>query len=129
MKRWLYIMLVALCTVACSKGDDPSLVVAHTAKAYYDYLLQGKYDDFVAGMNFPDSIPDTYRSQLVDNAKMYMAQQNREHRGIQEIAVIRARVDTVTHTADAFLSFTYGDGSSEQVVVPMVQRRNIWYMR
>ena len=128
MKKWCCSLIVVLALMACSK-PEASEVAGQTAKLYYDYLLQGRYRDFVAGMNFPDSIPEQYRSQLVDNAKMYIAQQNKEHRGIQEIGVLKVSADTAQHTASVFLSFTYSDGNVEQVLVPMVERNGIWYMR
>ena len=130
MKKWccsiLVVMVIAL--VGCSK-PDPSEVVGQTAKLYYDYLREGRYSAFVDGMNFPDSIPEQYRSQLVDNAKMYMAQQKKEHKGIQEIGIQNATVDTAKHCANVFLSFSYYDGTTEQILVPMVEKNGVWYMR
>ena len=41
----------------------------------YDQLLAGKYEDFVAGTYMPYKIPDSYRKQLEDNARMFVAQQ------------------------------------------------------
>ena len=128
MKKWCYSILVVMTLVACSK-PDASEVAGQTAKLYYDYLLQGRYSEFVDGMNFPDSIPEQYRSQLVDNAKMYIAQQKKEHRGIQSVECLQAQADTAKHEANVFLSFTYLDGNVEQVLVPMVERNGIWYMR
>ena len=128
MKKWCCSILVVMALVDCSK-PNPSEVVGQTAKLYYDYLLQGRYNAFVDCMNFADSIPEQYRSQLVDNAKMYMAQQKQEHKGIQEIGVLKASVDTTKHTANVFLSFSYHDGTTEQVLVPMVEKNGVWYMR
>lgn len=128
MLKWCCKILVVMALVACSK-PDPSEVVGQTAKLYYDYLLQGRYREFVDGMNFPDSIPEQYRSQLVDNAKMYMSLQKKEHRGIQQVDCIQVKLDSVKHEANVFLSFTYGDGNVEQILVPMVERNGIWYMR
>ena len=51
-------------------------VAGRAAKAYYDQLLHGDYNAFVAGRYQPDSIPAAYREQLVANAKMFLGQQN-----------------------------------------------------
>ena len=49
MLKWCCKILVVMALVACSK-PDPSEVVGQTAKLYYDYLLQGRYREFVDGM-------------------------------------------------------------------------------
>lgn len=130
MKRIFYILLLIVVLFSCeSKKNDPGEIVGKTAKIYYDYLLNGNYDAFVAGMNQPERIPDSYREQLVANAKMFIGQQNEEHGGIKKIAVSTAKADTINNTGDAYLLLTYGDKTTEQVAVPMVKRNGVWYMR
>ena len=117
--------------VSCGKraGEDTSAEVAgRAARAYYDQLLHGDYNAFVAGRYQPDSIPAAYHEQLVANAKMFLGQQN-GHGGIKEVKFVSARADTSKHVADVFLTFAYGDGTAEEVVVPMVQHKGVWYMR
>ena len=63
--------VVAVLFVACSPEPKSDDVVAQTAKVYYDHLLHGQYDHFVDGTYRPDSIPDSYREQLIANARMY----------------------------------------------------------
>ena len=65
---------MAMAFVACSSELKTDELAANTARAYYDYLLQGQYDDFVAGMDGYEDMPESYRQQLVDNAKMFVAQ-------------------------------------------------------
>lgn len=96
---------------------------------YYQQLLDGNYAAFVDATYRPDSLPSTYRSQLVLNAKMFIEQQQNEHNGLKSVAVAHATIDEAQHTGNAFLTFTYGDGSSEQVVVPMVEHDGVWYLR
>ena len=113
----------------CSPKVDPADVAAQVAKQYYDYLLEGKYEAFVDGKYRPDSIPGSYRDQLVMNMKMFMGQQEREHRGIKEARIVNAVADTARHEANVFLVFCYGDSTVEEVVVPMVESQGIWYLR
>jgi hypothetical protein len=40
--------------VDTGEKNDPGEIVGKTAKIYYDYLLNGNYDAFVAGMNQPE---------------------------------------------------------------------------
>ena len=128
MKKLFY-FFVALLAVACSSGPDPGEVAAQAAKEYYTQLLAGKYEHYVDGFYRPDSIPASYRRQLIDNAKMFVGQQKDERRGILDVRVVNAVADTTKRSADVFLIFAYGDSTSEEVVVPMVQHRGVWYMR
>ena len=128
MKKLFY-FFVALLAVACSSGPDPGEVAAQAAKEYYTQLLAGNYEHYVDGFYRPDSIPASYRRQLIDNAKMFVGQQKDERRGILDVRVVNAVADTIKRSANVFLIFAYGDSTSEEVVVPMVQHRGVWYMR
>lgn len=128
MKKLFY-FFVALLAVACSSGPDPGEVAAQAAKEYYTQLLAGKYEHYVDGFYRPDSIPASYRRQLIDNAKMFVGQQKDERRGILDVRVVNAVADTTKRSANVFLILAYGDSTSEEVVVPMVQHRGVWYMR
>ena len=129
--RKILIVLYSLCLLfSCKKQEkDAAEIVGKTAKIYYDYLLHDNYEAFVDGSYRPDSIPPSYREQLIANAKMFIGQQKEEHQGIKEITISNATIDTLHHTGNAFLLFSYGDKTTEQVIVPMVERKGVWYMR
>ncbi len=131
MKNLLYLILASclLFIAACSEGPTPDELAGQAAKAYYELLIQGKYDQFVDGRYQPDSIPASYRDQLIANAKMFVGQQQDEHRGLKEVRLLRAQADTANHVASAYLIFVYGDSTSEEVVVPMVEVKGVWYTR
>lgn len=127
-------ILIVLCSLSllfsCKKQEkDAAEIIGKTAKIYYDYLLHNNYEAFVDGSFRPDSIPPSYREQLIANAKMFIGQQKEEHQGIKEITISNATIDTLHHTGNAFLLFSYGDKTTEQVIVPMVERKGVWYMR
>ena len=128
MKKLLY-LFVAMVIVACSSTPDQGEVAARAAKQYYGYLLQGNIASFVDGHYRPDSIPDTYREQLITNTKMYVNQQNEEHRGIKDIRIVDTKTDMQKHAANVFLVLSYGDSTSEEIVVPMVESDGVWYLR
>ena len=128
MKKLFYSFLASL-AVACASGPDAGVVAAQAAKVYYEQLLAGKYEHWVDGFYRPDSIPASYRRQLIDNAKMFVGQQKEERRGILDVRVVNGVADTAKHSANVFLLFAFGDSTSEEVVVPMVQHRGVWYMR
>lgn len=128
MKKLLY-LFVAMVIVACTSSLDEGEVAARAAKEYYGYLLQGNIASFVDGHYRPDSIPDTYREQLITNTKMYVNQQNEEHRGIKDIRIVDAKTDMQKHAANVFLVLSYGDSTSEEIVIPMVESGGVWYLR
>lgn len=128
MKKLLY-LFVAMVIVACTSSLDQGEVAARAAKEYYGYLLQGNIASFVDGHYRPDSIPDTYREQLIANTKMYVNQQNEEHRGIKDIRIVDTKTDMQKHAANVFLVLSFGDSTSEEIVVPMVESDGVWYLR
>ena len=125
------IVLAAMLLIACGgKSDDnPSEMVGRTAKLYYDNLLHGRYDVFVDGFYRHDSIPGSYRSQLIDNARMYVAQMNDDHHGLYRVDLIRATADTARNEGRAFLLLCFADSTREEIVVPMVRVEKLWMMR
>ena len=114
---------------SCSSGVEPAEVVCRVAKQSYDYLLEGRFEEFVDCHYQPDSIPASYREQLIANVRMFVAQQKSDHGGMVKVDVIRAEVYTALHSANAFLSVQYGDSTCEEILVPMVERESVWYLR
>lgn len=115
---------------ACkSEGPDAGQLAAIAAKGYYDLLLEGKYQEFVAGYNQPNRLPDGYHDQLVMNAQMFVEQQQDEHKGMTKVQILNAKADTAHHVADVFLQIAYADSTKEQIAVPMVEVKGEWKMR
>ena len=128
--RFLSMAVVAATLLSCGgESVDQEQLVATTAQLYYQYLLDGKYDDFVGGMDLHLSPSPSYKEQLRANAKMFVRQQEKIHKGIASIRVSGAEVDERNHAANAYLVFCYGDSTTEEVVVPMVERDKLWLMR
>lgn len=125
----LSLAVLLLSLAACRKQVDPAQMAAVAAKGYYDLLLEGNYEAYVDGFHYPDSIPASYRRQLLDNARMFIANQREAHKGIKRVEVTTAKADTATRSANVFLLFVYGDSVKEQVLVPMVESRGQWKMR
>ena len=88
----LSLSFVTLCMLSCHKteGQKPEEMAGRTAKAYYDYLIEGKYEAYTDGFYQPDSIPGSYREQLIVNAKQYAAQMKEDHGGLAAVKVAGA---------------------------------------
>ena len=66
------------------------------AKGYYDHLIHGEYEQFYEGLDHRTlsdgttlSTDSAYRSQMLDNLRQFMAQQEQAHRGVLEVRVFR----------------------------------------
>lgn len=132
MRKILFFFVFVFLIVSCSdkpSGPTAGQIAAHAAQVYYDQLLKGDYGSFVDGRYQPNSMPESYRQQLIANAKMYVDQQNKEHKGIKSVKVSAATADTAKHVANAFLTFSFGDNTKEEVVVPMIESNGTWLMR
>ena len=75
------------------------------------------------------------------NARMFVERIQKEHNGIKSVKALRAKVDTIKSRlsddpeaiqeiiAQAYLSVAFADSSKEEIVVPMVFKADIWYLR
>jgi hypothetical protein len=121
--------IVAALFVACSGEIDQEQLVANTALLYCQYLIDGKYDDFVAGIDQHVEQAEGYEEELRDNAKMFVVAQAKTRGGLVGIEKVGAEVNSDEHTASAFIRLHYADSTTEQVVMPMVERDGVWLMR
>ena len=99
------------------------------AEVYYGYLLHGDYEQFLAGRRGMDSIPESFREQLLTTYRQFMAQQKQFRGGIVSIEASRAVADSTLNRMQVFLLLNYHDGTTEEVVVPMVLNGDQWLMR
>ena len=99
------------------------------AKGYYQHLVAGEYEQFVEGRLMADLLPADYRSQLIEGYKQFVAQQLEARKGIQEVTVSRAYTDSLADYTNVLLMLCYGDSTTEEVVVPMVERDGRWMMK
>ena len=142
MKKSIVLLGVAISLigmVACStkvKQEERAMI---TAQKYYEQLVAGNYEGFVEGtINSQDSLPADYKEQLVLNAKMYVERMQNEHQGIRSVKALRAQVDTLKAnnsdeilaiTARAFVALNFADSTKEEILVPMVLKNDVWYLR
>ncbi len=111
--------------VSCrEKGPDEA---SRAAEMYYNYIIDGKYDEFVRSIAYSDSMTDEYRAQMVDLVAQYAA---REKSGRGGLAAVRILRDTVAgDVASVFLEVVFGDSTREEVSLPMVKCGDVWKMQ
>lgn len=117
-----------LLMASCGGGTKEDYA-AKAAKDYYDNLVAGRYIDYVNGIADGDSLPPSYKEQLLVNAKQFMAQQKEEHGGIVDVRTISSQVDSLHGRTDVFLLICFADSTKEEVVVPMVEHGGVWKMK
>ncbi|MCR4602276.1 MAG: hypothetical protein K5683_01915 [Prevotella sp.] len=130
MKRILY-MLLLLLALACSDrkeftDEDKAAAVARTC---YDALYSNHPQLFLDGRLHADQMPDSYRQQLLENYRQHVERVDREHQGVSNLQVTRAISDSTLHVIQVFLLLNYGDGTKEEIVVPMVEHQGKWLMK
>ena len=132
MKQLLYALFLAVLLLSsCSKKKetDHGAIAAEAAKHYYENLISGKYKQFLEGMNLPDKLPESYEHQMLENFKAFAKRQDKQRKGIKKVSIRSVKFFAKDSTASAFLLLHYGDSTTEEVVVPMLKRRGLWYMR
>ncbi len=128
--RRIYFFCPLLCLLlSCCGNVSKEELAGNAAKQYYSYLLTGDYEAFVDGTYRPDTLRKAYRDQLIENAKMLVGQQQEERQGIKSVELKAVQLDTARHSAEVFLILTYGDQSREEILLPMVEHDELWYMK
>ncbi len=130
MKNLLRIVALALfmTIVACSNPSREELA-SLAAKGFYEHLIRGEYESFLQGVNGSDSLPDDYKSQLLDNYRMYMNRMQLQHNGVRDIRISNAKTDSTLNYTNVFLVLCFGDSVNEEIVVPMVEHQGSWRMK
>ena len=130
MRKLVYLVLLVFLAqwAACSSPTREELA-SLAAKGYYQHLIEGDFDHFLEGRVMADSLPDDYRSQLIDGYAQFLAQQQKARGGINEVRVSRAFTDSTQQYTSVLLMLCYGDSTTEEVVVPMVERDGRWMMK
>lgn len=115
-----------LAFVACnnSSRDDAA---SKAAVAYYQCLIDGKYEEFVDGIAYSDSMTECYRSQMVDMMAQHAAIEKELRGGMVSVKAVSDTI--VENAASVFLEVTYADSTCEEISVPMTLCGEDWKMQ
>ena len=115
-----------LLLAACSKNYYTHEAVREAAEGYYTMLIQGDYKGFVDGYADAASMPEDYRSQLVDATAQTMADESM--RGLCSVATLNDILGEDS-TAVVMLQLNFSDSTTEQIELPLVLQEDGWKMR
>lgn len=121
--------LMGLISLMGCGGATPEELASLAAEGYYRHLTAGEYELFLQGKAGADSLPESYREQLLAGYKQFMAQQQTDHQGIRGLRTTNAVMDSALQLMQVFLLLEYGDSTQEEIVVPMVEHNGRWRMR
>ena len=126
-----FLLMAILLLCGCSRqGQSPEEQAGIAAKEYYDRLLAGDIDAFLNGKADIDSMPADYRSQMYAACEQYKKELDETHGGVAAITVSNARKDSTQQMMmQAFLLLNFRDSTKEEIIVPMVQRGEVWMLR
>lgn len=126
-----FLLMAILLLCGCSRqGQSPEEQAGIAAKEYYDRLLAGDIDAFLNGKGDIDSVPADYRSQMYAACEQYKKELDETHGGVAAITVSNARKDSTQQMMmQAFLLLNFRDSTKEEIIVPMVQRGEVWKLR
>ena len=94
--------------MGCS-GSSSEQQAAEAAQGYYQRLLDGYPDGFLAGKAAYDQLPADYRDQLVKANEQYMKDIQQKHNGLRSVVVSPnvGRKASTLHGVYAFLVLCY----------------------
>ena len=130
MRKSLVGIVGMLGVLGMSCGNPtPEEMASLAAKGYYEHLLRGEYEHFLNGKAGSDSLPESYREQLLAGYRQFMVQQDKVHHGIRDVRIVSAKTDSLLHYTNVFLVLCFGDSINEQIAVPMVEQNGSWRMK
>ena len=125
----LALLLLGGCISNSGEDSSPEFQASLKAKQCYEALYDGRVETFLNGREHAAEMPQGFRQQLLDGLKQHVREVDREHKGVRGIEVTRAVVDSTLGVTQVFLCINYGDGSLEEIVVPMVGHDKEWHMK
>ena len=128
MRGAVVIAAAVLAAAACEEKPATDLA-GKVAEGYYSLLKEDAWTDFADGYHRPDSIPQGYRRQLAASVKMAEKEQRALHGSIAGVKAVRTVADSTGGYAHVFLLVTREDSTAEEILVPMVERGGLWYMK
>ena len=125
MRRFIFFLLTAILLTACGKRLLSHEAAREAAVAYYTMLIDGDYEAFVDGYTYAATMPDDYRSQMVDAVAQTMASGM-----MHELRAVTAVADSLADsTAYVRLELQFADSTCQHIGLPLVLHPDGWRMQ
>ena len=122
----LVLSLFLLMLFACSNGHYTHKAAQKAAVKYYTMLIKGNYKGFVDGYAGSEDLPDSYRKEMGDLMKQFMA--DGEMPNLRKVTALSDSLGEDS-TAYVMLQLQYGDSIFEQIEMPLVLTKKGWRMK
>ena len=123
-----------LLTTGCGGKEAPLTEeqrASLAAKECYEGLyIHERPETFLDGRIDAGRMPQSFRRQLLDDYRQHLQQVARQRKGVRSISATNARRDKTLQLMQVFLTLSYGNGTQEEIVVPMVQAADgSWHLK
>lgn len=108
------------------ENTDLTEEVDSAAIKYYKLRSTGQYKDYVNAMQSCDGMPEAYKNNTALLLEHHQAEINKEKKGVKAVAVVRCEMHNNDKMANVFLNVSFNDGTTEEVILPLVHDGKQW---
>ena len=132
MKKTLILILMSIAAITgCDKTthlNDPSSEGARlSAEEFYKLLITGKTSEYVNNMQYATTMDSSMHHQMNDLMLQFLDEERRLRGGIISA---KATSDTASDsTTIVVMELNYGNGTKENITLPLVFTRGRWYVK
>lgn len=119
----------ASCGDKNAAAADSLAMIDTLAPRLYMLQQQGRYADYVNAMASAEGQPESYRQMLQLAVKHHAAEIKRTKKGIKSVKFSKKEVYDNGRMLKAFLDVTYGDNTTEEIILPLVKSGEQWKLQ
>ena len=131
--RPLFAFFAGLLLLSCGNKSNTSIEnngpKEEEILSLYKLYTSGNYNAYVDAMQSCDDKPETYRQEMKDALKQHARYIDEEHKGVKHVKLERTEVQDKGNMSNAFLNVSYGDGSTEEIMIQLVRNKDRWRIR